>query len=108
MRFEPGQILFPKLCPYLNKTHLAKMSGICSTEFPVLTAQGVSGQYLTSFLRSRVLVGITSLLMTGNTLPRLAQSIDKIRAEARNLHAQAQADFEQAKRDIEALILGNS
>src|SRR5690554_2433962 len=30
--FNKGQILFPKLRPYLNKVHLANFDGICSTE----------------------------------------------------------------------------
>jgi type I restriction enzyme S subunit len=71
IQFSPGQILFPKLRPYLNKTHFATFGGLCSTEFHVLTPDGVSGEYLTALLRSHSIVGITSLLMTGNTLPRL-------------------------------------
>lgn len=126
-RFEPGQVLFPKLRPYLNKTHLAVFSGICSTEFHVFTPDGVRGDFLTAFLRSRAIVGITSLLMTGNTLPRLQMSdigalpipvppseyqekictrINAIKSKALVLREQARADLEQAKRDIEALILG--
>lgn len=127
IRFKAGQILFPKLRPYLNKTHLATFGGICSTEFHVFTPEGASGDYLAAFLRSRSIVGITSLLMTGNTLPRLQMSdierlpipvppadvqkkvcvkINELRAEAHALREQARADFEKAKRDIEALILG--
>lgn len=126
IRFEVGQILFPKLRPYLNKTHIATFDGICSTEFHVFTPKGASGDYLTNFFRSRVIVGITSLLMTGNTLPRLqlndieslptpvppveiqeniCSKINDLRAKARNLREQARADLEGAKRDIEALIL---
>jgi type I restriction enzyme S subunit len=71
IEFSTGQILFPKLRPYLNKTHLAGFDGICSTEFHVLTPKGISGRYLTVILRSAPIVGITSLLMTGNTLPRI-------------------------------------
>lgn len=127
--FEPGQILFPKLRPYLNKTHLATFAGICSTEFHVFTAKGASSEYLTAFLRSRAIVGITSLLMTGNTLPRLQTSdierlpipvpppevqkrlcvkIETLRNEARKLREGARADLERAKRNIETLILGKA
>ena len=125
--FEPGQILFPKLRPYLNKVHLAKFKGICSTEFHVFTPKGINGDYLTAFLRSRAIVGITSLLMTGNTLPRLQTSdieqlpipvpsldiqqklcskIGDIRARALAIREQSSADFDKAKLDIEAIILG--
>ena len=127
VQFDEGQILFPKLRPYLNKTHFATFSGICSTEFHVFTPEGVSGEYLTAFLRSRAILGITSLLMTGNTLPRLQMSdierlpipvpptdvqkkvcakINDLQDKARTLREHARADLEKAKRDIEALILG--
>jgi restriction endonuclease S subunit len=126
-QFRPGQILFPKLRPYLNKTHLAGFNGVCSTEFHVFEPEGATGEYLTAFLRSRAIVGITSLLMTGNTLPRLQMSdierlpipvpspdlqrdicfeISKLRAKAIDHREQARADLEKAKRDIEAMIFG--
>ena len=125
--FRAGQILFPKLRPYLNKTHLATGGGLCSTEFHVFTPHGIDGRYLTAFLRSRAIVGITSLLMTGNTLPRLqmsdieklpipvphgpvqeriADEVQRIKSDALRLLDQAAADLERAKREIEALILG--
>ena len=127
IQFRQGQILFPKLRPYLNKTHLAMWSGVCSTEFHVFTPQGASGDYITAFLRSRAIVGITSLLMTGNTLPRLQMAdierlpvpvpppdiqtsvclqIKGLYAKARALREQARADLDKAKREIESLILG--
>ena len=34
--FHPGDILFGKLRPYLNKMHLASTDGICSTDIYVL------------------------------------------------------------------------
>jgi restriction endonuclease S subunit len=127
VKFEQGQILFPKLRPYLNKTHLATFSGLCSTEFHVFTPLGIRGDYLTVFLRSRAIVGITSLLMTGNTLPRLqladivrlpipipppqvqeklCSEITKLRLEAASLRATAAIELNNAKKSIEALILG--
>ncbi|TNJ33732.1 restriction endonuclease subunit S [Arenimonas terrae] len=127
IRFKSGQILFPKLRPYLNKTHLAAFSGVASTEFHTFTAQRADAKYLTAFLRSKVIVGITTLLMTGNTLPRLQTSdieqlpipippvvvqkriceqIDRIRAKAFALRDRANTELRQAKRDIEALIIG--
>jgi len=129
IRFISGQILFPKLRPYLNKTHLATSDGICSTEFHVFTSSGVSGDYLAAFLRSNAIVGITSLLMTGNTLPRLQMSdierlpiivppihvqksicakIAKLQVSARALRLRAFSDLEKAKQKIEALILGKA
>jgi restriction endonuclease S subunit len=71
LKFENGDILFPKLRPYLNKVHLAKFDGVCSTEFHVLKANKCNNVYLFIFLNSNLVVNQTSYLMTGNTLPRL-------------------------------------
>lgn len=69
--FEKGDILFPKLRPYLNKVFYATFDGLCSTEFHVLKSNGINAQYLSIFLRSSLVVNQTKHLMTGNTLPRL-------------------------------------
>jgi len=69
--FKAGNILFPKLRPYLNKVHLATSDGVCSTEFHILEAIKCSNYYLFAFLNSDTVVQQTSFLMTGNTLPRL-------------------------------------
>jgi type I restriction enzyme S subunit len=69
--FEKGDILFPKLRPYLNKVFYASFDGLCSTEFHVLKSNVVDAQYLSIFLRSSLVVNQTKHLMTGNTLPRL-------------------------------------
>ena len=69
--FKKGQILFPKLRPYLNKVYLAEFDGLCSTEFHVFTAKGLSPEFLSIYLRSSLVVNQTKHLMTGNTLPRL-------------------------------------
>jgi len=71
LKFEKGDILFPKLRPYLNKVYLAEFDGVCSTEFHVLKPVKCEGMYLFAFLNSRLVVNQTSYLMTGNTLPRL-------------------------------------
>ena len=69
--FKKGQILFPKLRPYLNKVYLAEFDGLCSTEFHVFTSKLVKPEYLAIYLRSNIVVSQTKHLMTGNTLPRL-------------------------------------
>ncbi len=69
--FRKGQILFPKLRPYLNKVHLAEFDGICSTEFHIFDAININIEFLTIYLRSDLIKNQTKHLMTGNTLPRL-------------------------------------
>ena len=125
--FSPRQILFPKLRPYLNKTHLSEFSGLCSTEFHVLDAHAVKPEFLTEFLRSQATVALISLLMTGNTLPRLQLAdierlqvpvpplkvqdeltarIAEIRRSSYDLFKDAQINLEEAKKGIEAIIMG--
>lgn len=69
--FKKGNILFPKLRPYLNKVHFAQLDGKCSTEFYVFEATKIDPQFLAIYLRSDLIVNQTKHLMTGNTLPRL-------------------------------------
>lgn len=126
--FEKGDVLFPKLRPYLNKVHFAKFDGVCSTEFHVLRAKKCDGFYLFSFLRSKAIVNQTSYLMTGNTLPRL-QTADienllipvpspeiqreisdevKFRVDkAELLQQEAQETLEKAKIEVEKIIMGD-
>lgn len=72
--FKIGDILFPKLRPYLNKVYRAKFDGKCSTEFHVFKAHDINPDFLTIILRSNMVVSQTKHLMTGNTLPRLQTS----------------------------------
>ena len=77
--FKKGQILFPKLRPYLNKVYLAEFDGICSTEFHIFEAKNINAEFLAIYLRSDLVVNQTKHLMTGNTLPRLqTEDIQKL------------------------------
>jgi len=74
VKFHKGQVLFPKLRPYLNKVYLAEFEGLCSTEFHILDCKTIDNRYLAHFLRSNLVVNQTKYLMSGNTLPRLQTS----------------------------------
>jgi hypothetical protein len=127
--FQEGDVLFPKLRPYLNKVYLAQMSGYCSTEFHVLRPHGVLPEFLSRFLRSELIVRQTKHLMTGNTLPRLqTRDIEKLliavpsaeqqlaicneakmrEVKARQLYHEANRILDCAKRKIEATLLGEA
>ena len=124
--FQKGEILFPKLRPYLNKVWLSDFDGAASTEFFPLIPTGVSAEYLIVYLRLTQVARVMTLLMTGNTLPRvqledvlslpvpipprsvqdrIASTASSIRAEARKLKADATAALDAAKRKIEARIV---
>ncbi len=115
--FKKGDILFPKLRPYLNKVYRAEFAGKCSTEFHVFEARNINADFLTIILRSNIVVAQTKHLMTGNTLPRL-QSVDigniiipvlsdKAQEEIVEIYSQARnakqaKDHEAAKRQLSA------
>ena len=124
--FQKGEILFPKLRPYLNKVWLSDFDGAASTEFFPLIPTGVSAEYLIVYLRLTQVARVMTLLMTGNTLPRvqledvlslpvpipprsvqdhIASTASSIRAEARKLKADATASLDAAKRGIEMEIV---
>lgn len=125
--FRKGQVLFPKLRPYLNKVFLAPFDGLCSTEFHVLDGKLARSEFLVLFLRSQLVVKQTKHLMSGNTLPRLQTEdienllipeVDEVlqveicaEAERRmiaadRLRQKAEFELEKAKRRIEAMLLG--
>lgn len=125
--FCKRQVLFPKLRPYLNKVFLAPFDGLCSTEFHVLQGKLVCNDFLALFLRSQLVVKQTKHLMSGNTLPRLqtediedllipevdaalqvriCEEAERRMTEADQLRQKADAKLEDAKRRIEAILLG--
>ncbi len=125
--FRKGQVLFPKLRPYLNKVFCASFDGLCSTEFHVLEGRSVSSEFLALFLRSQVVVKQTKHLMSGNSLPRLqtediedllipvvdsyiqekiVNEANRRMIESENLRSKAEQALTAAKRRIEAMLLG--
>ena len=127
--FTKGQILFPKLRPYLNKVWLAEFDGVASTEFIPLEAVGISADYLTVFLRMRVVAETMRVLMTGNTLPRvqlgdvlslpipvpprdiqrkIVEQANTIKVNAKRLKAYAVDQLMAAKKRIEKELMDNS
>ena len=127
LKFETGDVLFPKLGPYLNKVHLAQFNGVCSTEFQVMKGKEIlNNLYLLAFLRTKLVVNQTTCLMTGSLLPRLGtQDVerlpiplppidvqDRIAAEVKHrlaktteLKREANAIVEQAKKRVERILL---
>ena len=126
-QFKEGDILFPKLRPYLNKVYRAQFDGCCSTEFHVFEAHDINPDFLTIVLRSSIVLAQTKHLMTGNTLPRLqttdianliipypsmklqeeiVDSVFKIKGKAKRLRTEGESLLNEAKQKIEKLIIG--
>ncbi|MCL5980354.1 MAG: restriction endonuclease subunit S [Gammaproteobacteria bacterium] len=73
--FKPGDVLYGRLRPYLNKVWLATFSGVCSTEFHVMRPfdeRILRPEYLAVVMRTSLIVAQTKHMMTGNTHPRIA------------------------------------
>lgn len=125
--FREGDILVPRLRPYLNKIWLASFDGVASTEFYPLVAHDISAEFVAMFLRTKAVADILTMLMTGNTLPRvqmedvlalpipippkaiqetIVAKVGAIRKEAKHLNFEALKSLSAAKRRIEAEIIG--
>lgn len=73
--FAPGDVLYGRLRPYLNKVWLATFEGVSSTEFHVMRpfdADRLRSEYLAVVMRTNLIVAQTKHMMTGNTHPRIA------------------------------------
>jgi type I restriction enzyme S subunit len=67
VHFKPGDVLYGRLRPYLNKVYRPAFEGLCSAEFIVLPEnEHVDGGYLQYFLNSSAFVRFASHLNTGD------------------------------------------
>ena len=124
--FRKGDILFPKLRPYLNKVFRAEFDGFCSTEFHIFQAHNMHPDFLTIVLRSNMVLAQTKHLMTGNTLPRLQTTdignliipcpdmeiqkkivsvVSKAKNDAKQLQEEGSTLLEETKQIIESQII---
>jgi hypothetical protein len=130
--FQPDDVLFARLRPYLNKVHRSESAGICSTEFHVIRlkpSERILPDYLAVILRSSLVLAQTKHMMTGNTHPRLANDdvvnlivpipapakqeavaaeVVNRRDTARRLRAEAAKEWTAAKAWFAEQLLGNS
>lgn len=67
VHFQPGDVLYGRLRPYLNKVYRPDFEGLCSAEFIVFpTTEGVEGKYLQYFLNSNDFVTFATHLNEGD------------------------------------------
>lgn len=70
-RFQPGDVLFGKLRPYLAKVTRPQTAGVCVGEFLVLRATGnVSADFLEQKLRSKRVIDLINSSTFGAKMPR--------------------------------------
>ena len=68
--FQPGDILFGKLRPYLAKGLLSDNPGVCSTEFLVVTPTNYEGQYLLYLILTNGFIQTVDSSTFGAKMPR--------------------------------------
>jgi type I restriction enzyme S subunit len=67
VHFKPGDVLYGRLRPYLNKVFRPSFEGLCSAEFIVLPAnERIDGSYLQYFLNSSAFVRFAVSLNAGD------------------------------------------
>lgn len=65
--FKPGDVLYGRLRPYLNKVWCADYAGACSAEFIVMTPpEGVSGKFIRYLLHAQSFVSFASHTTSGD------------------------------------------
>ncbi len=134
MKFKQNDVLFGRLRPYLNKVYRAERDGVCSGEFHVIRpnretelGRELQPDYLAAILRSSLILTQTKHMMTGNTHPRLTnedvvnlvmplpdkttqahitREIQHRQTQARRLRAQAETEWQAAKKRFEEQLLG--
>ncbi len=75
-RFQPGDVVYGYLRPYLNKVWVADMHGLCSVDQYVLRpTNGVPASYLAHALRSRATLDQAIELTHSLQLPRLRSGL---------------------------------
>lgn len=71
-RFRPGDVLYGKLRPYLNKVTRLNFAGICSTDFLVFSdSPELDSSYLAYYLNQQWVADQAHHLSSGVSLPRV-------------------------------------
>jgi len=67
--FNPGDVLFGKLRPYLRKYYQADFEGVCSSEIWVMKSTVLNPLYLYAFVQSNIFQELTEI-SSGSRMPR--------------------------------------
>ncbi|ASJ16543.1 hypothetical protein A3L04_05370 [Thermococcus chitonophagus] len=79
--FYPGDVLYGKLRPYLDKAVVATIKGMCSTDLLVLTPkEGLMPEYLVTFMHTPQFRELVTQYMRGTNHPRISwKSLQKFK-----------------------------
>lgn len=77
-RFEPGDVLYGKLRPYLNKVIYATDAGVCTTEIiPIKSNLAINSKYLFYWLKHPYFIDYVTEVSHGVNMPRLGTDAGK-------------------------------
>lgn len=77
-RFQPGDVLYGKLRPYLNKVMIADQAGYCTTEIvPIKTGAPLDNRYLFYWLKHPAFLKYVEAESHGMNMPRLGTDTAK-------------------------------
>ena len=128
-KYNIQNVLYCRLRPYLNKVYFAEESGVCSTEFHVISPKddSILPEYLAIIMRSKLTLLQTKHMMTGNTHPRISDKdvkalvipvpskkvqqkiVDEYKictSRARQLRQEAEKEWQDAREQFEKELLG--
>lgn len=104
-RFQPGDVVYGYLRPYLNKVWVADCHGLCSVDQYVLRPKdGISAQLLAFALRGRTCLDAAVALTHNLQLPRLRSGLLSS-IEVRVVDAAQQASAIAQLEHLQALVL---
>lgn len=74
--FHPGQVLYGRLRPYLNKHDIADFSGVCSTDILVLDCKkSVNSKFINLFFNINYVIEYAVANSKGINLPRVSEKV---------------------------------
>ena len=74
--FHPGQVLYGRLRPYLNKHDIADFSGVCSTDILVLDCKkSVNSKFINLFFNINYAIEYAVANSKGINLPRVSEKV---------------------------------
>ena len=92
VHFKPGDVLYGRLRPYLNKVFRPTFEGLCSAEFIVLPEnERIHGRYLQYFLNSGTLFGLQHISMRVTVLESISIKSHRTRFQCRPWSASAKS-----------------
>lgn len=107
-RFAPGDVLYPRLRPYLNKAWATASYGLCSVDqFVLRPRQGMDPELLAHAMRGRSVLQAATGLTSSLQLPRIRKTdllSIRVAIVPPQHHTRARAELDQARAQVVRLL----